>query len=162
MLHLKGPDVDHPKVVRLLHLLQSTSPSYILMASLDLARMQMATEGEKLLGKALSLARWARGRIKEIPGPHRLGKKGVMERGMGDLDETKLTINVSGLGISGYEVSQILNTEHDIQVEMSDPFHVLVIVSIGDRREDLILLVKALEQVAAGRRVIRNPGLGET
>ncbi|MCZ7625741.1 MAG: hypothetical protein M5R38_07750 [Candidatus Methylomirabilis sp.] len=68
MLHLKSAAIDYPRVVKLLLLLQSTSPSYILMASLDLARMQMATEGEKLLDKAINLAQDARNRINRIPG----------------------------------------------------------------------------------------------
>jgi len=152
MLHAKTGRVDYNTIAGILKFLQTTSPSYILMASLDLARMQMATEGEKLLGKALSLARWSRERINEIPGLYCIGREAVLERGMGDLDETKLAINVSGLGLSGYEVSQMLNTEHNIQVEMADPFHVLVIVSIGDRREDLVLLVKALEAIAKDRK----------
>ncbi len=151
MLHVRGGRVDYNTVAGILKFLQTTSPSYILMASLDLARMQMATEGEKLLGKALSLARWARERVNEIPGLYCLDKKTVLEKGMGDLDETKLAINVSGIGLTGYEVSQMLNLEHNIQVEMSDPSHVLVIVSIGDRREDLELLVKSLEEIARGR-----------
>ena len=147
MLHLKGPDIDHPRVVKLLHLLQSTSPSYILMASLDLARMQMATEGEKLLDKAIDLAQDARGRINRIPGLSCLGETDL--RGSDFfLDVTKLTICVKGLGLSGFEASAILNAEFGIQVEMADLFNILVIVSIGDRRDDLDQLVAALDSLA--------------
>jgi arginine decarboxylase len=158
MLHLKGRDVDHSRVARLLHLLQSTSPSYILMASLDLARMQMATEGEKLLSKAIDLARDARERINRIPG---LSCFGEADLPGGDffLDVTKLTICVKGLGLSGFEVSAILNAEFGIQVEMADLFNILVIVSIGDRRDDLDRLVVALDSLArrGGRAAPRGP-----
>lgn len=147
MLHLKGPAIDYPRVVRLLLLLQSTSPSYILMASLDLARMQMATEGEKLLGKAIDLAQDARDHINRIPGLSCLREADL--RGSDFLlDVTKLTICVKDLGLSGFEVSAILNTEFGIQVEMADLFNILVIVSIGDRRDDLDRLVAALDSVA--------------
>jgi arginine decarboxylase len=67
---------------------------------------------------------------------------------MADMDVTKLTITVSDLGLSGYQVSQLLNTRFGIQVEMADPFHVLVIVSIGDRQEDLTRLVEALKVIS--------------
>ncbi len=147
MLHLKGPDIDHPRVAKLLLLLQSTSPSYILMASLDLARMQMATEGEKLLGKAIDLARDARDRINRIPGLSCFGEPDLRSRDF-FLDVTKLTICVKELGLSGFEVSAILNAEFGIQVEMADLFNILVIVSIGDRRDDLDRLVAALGSVA--------------
>ncbi len=151
MMHARAGRVDIMTLAGVLKVLQTTSPSYILMASLDLARMQMATEGEKLLSKALTLSRWARDEINGIRGIRCLEKKDVLLRGMGDLDETKLAINVSGLGMTGYEVSQALNMEHDIQVEMADPFHVLVIVSIGDRKEDVSRLVDALREIAKGR-----------
>jgi arginine/lysine/ornithine decarboxylase len=68
---------------------------------------------------------------------------------MADMDVTKLTIAVPDLGLSGYHVSQMLNTRFGIQVEMADPFHVLVIVSIGDRQDDLDRLVEALRVIAA-------------
>ncbi|MBI2902087.1 MAG: aminotransferase class I/II-fold pyridoxal phosphate-dependent enzyme [Candidatus Methylomirabilis oxyfera] len=147
MLHLKGPDIEYPRVVRLLHLLQSTSPSYILMASLDLARMQMATEGEKLLGKAVDLAKDARDRVNRIPGLFCFGEAHLPE-GAFTLDVTKLTICVKELGLSGFEASAILNAEFGIQVEMADLFNILVIVSIGDRKDDLDRLVGALHNLA--------------
>jgi len=152
MLHLKGRDIDHSRMVRLLQLLQSTSPSYILMASLDLARMQMATEGEKLLGKAIDLAKDARDRINRISGLFCFGEADLPGSDF-FLDVTKLTICVKRLGLSGFEASSILNAEFGVQVEMADLFNILVIVSIGDRREDLDRLVAALDGLA--RRGVR-------
>lgn len=162
MLHVKGSDIDHSGVIRLLHLLQSTSPSYILMASLDLARMQMATEGEKLLSKAIDLANDARDRINRIPGLSCFGEADLPAGGF-SLDVTKLTVSAKGLGISGFEASAILNADFGIQVEMADLFNILVIVSIGDRRDDLDRLVEALASLAkrgirpADRRAIPCP-----
>jgi arginine/lysine/ornithine decarboxylase len=148
MLHIKGTVVDAGRVAGILQMLQSTSPSYILMASLDLARMQMATEGRKLLGRAIELAEEARARINRIPGLRCLDTQQVKEWGDLTLDATKLTISVKELGLTGYAASQLLNTEFDIQVEMADLFNLLVIVSIGDRRDDLDRLVQALEALA--------------
>ncbi|MEO6666649.1 MAG: aminotransferase class I/II-fold pyridoxal phosphate-dependent enzyme [Nitrospiria bacterium] len=151
MLHARAARVNLAMLSNVLRFVQTTSPSYILMASLDLARMQMATEGEKLLDKAIRLATDARTRINKIPGLFCLGKDnvaGTLFSQMGDLDVTKLTITVTDLGLSGYQVSQILNTRYHIQVEMADPFHILVIVSIGDRQDDLRRLVEALREIA--------------
>lgn len=149
MLHVKGEGVDPARVAGVLQLLQSTSPSYILMASLDLARMQMATEGEKLLGRAIELAEEARERINRIEGLHCLTAEEVGRAGDFSLDATKLTIDVRGLGLTGFEASSILNSDFDIQVEMADLANILVIVSIGDRRDDLKRLVSALEKLAS-------------
>jgi arginine/lysine/ornithine decarboxylase len=151
MLHAKGARVDMTALAAVLKLVQSTSPSYILMASLDLARMQMATEGHKLLEKAIRLAEEARGRINRIPGIFCFDRQMVTNplfSGMGGFDVTKLTITVRDLGLSGYQVSQLLNNQYHIQVEMADPLNVLVIVSIGDRKDDLNRLVDALRDIS--------------
>jgi arginine/lysine/ornithine decarboxylase len=160
MLHAQGARVDMTTLATVLRFVQSTSPSYILMASLDLARMQMATEGEKLLDKAIKLAAEARVKINRIPGIFCFDKAMVINplfAGMGDFDITKLTITVRDLGLSGYQASQILNTKYHIQVEMADPFNVLVIVSIGDRRDDLNRLVEALRDMSKEHHGTGNP-----
>jgi lysine decarboxylase len=152
MLHARAGRIDMTMLARVLRAVQTTSPSYILMASLDLARMQMATEGRKLLDKAITLAEEARVRINKIAGCTSFSREDItasLFAQMGDLDVTKLTIGVSGLGLTGFQVSQLLNTRYGIQVEMADPFHVLVIVSIGDRKDDLNRLVDALKEMSA-------------
>ena len=149
MLHATSGRINVDDVTNTLKLLQTTSPSYILMASLDLARMQMATEGKKLLNRTIKLAEDARTEIDKMIGISCFSKEQAKQAGMADMDVTKLTITVSDLGLSGYTVSQMLNTRFSIQVEMADPFHVLVIVSIGDRQDDLNRLVEALRQIAA-------------
>jgi arginine/lysine/ornithine decarboxylase len=111
--------------------------------------MQMATEGKKLLTRTIKLAEDARAEINKIPGITCFTKDQAKQAGMHDMDVTKLTITVADMGLSGYHVSQVLNTRFGIQVEMADPFHVLVIVSIGDRQDDLNLLVEALKVISA-------------
>jgi arginine decarboxylase len=149
MLHARAGRINIDDVTNTLKLLQTTSPSYILMASLDLARMQMATEGKKLLTRTIKLAEDARAEINKIPGITCFTKEQAKTAGMADMDVTKLTITVADLGLSGYHVSQMLNLRFGIQVEMADPFHTLVIVSIGDRQDDLNRLVEALKVIAA-------------
>lgn len=153
MLHARSGRIDSPMLTNVLRFVQTTSPSYILMASLDLARMQMATEGEKLLTKAIKLAQEARARINRIPGVFCFGEEEV-----GLFDITKLTIEVTELGYSGYEVSRMLNSRYDIQVEMADAFHILVIVSLGDRKDDLNRLVDALKDISSESSGPRGSG----
>ncbi len=151
ILHARAARINLTMLSSVLRFVQTTSPSYILMASLDLARMQMATEGEKLLDKAIKLAEDARSRINKIPGLFCFGRdkaRANLFSSMADLDVTKLTISVADLGLTGFQVSQILSNEYSIQVEMADPFHILVIVSIGDRRDDLMRLVDALKEIS--------------
>ncbi|MFQ5598880.1 MAG: aminotransferase class I/II-fold pyridoxal phosphate-dependent enzyme [Nitrospiria bacterium] len=148
MLHARSGRVDIPALSSVLKLTQSTSPSYILMASLDLARMQMATEGRKLLDKAIHLAEEGRAKINQIPGLFCFGPDALLEHGAWAMDVTKLTISVENLGLTGFQVSHMLNCDYHIQVEMADTVHVLVIVSIGDRQEDLDHLVQSLWDIS--------------
>jgi len=67
-MHMNGDLVDVELLKAALRTLQSSSPNYVLMASLDVARMQMATEGAELLSSALNVAQYLREAINEIPG----------------------------------------------------------------------------------------------
>ncbi|MDH7500807.1 MAG: aminotransferase class I/II-fold pyridoxal phosphate-dependent enzyme [candidate division NC10 bacterium] len=158
MMHLKGNRIDLARLQGALQLMQSTSPSYVLMASLDLARMQMATEGRKLLEKAIHLAEEARDQIRGMGGMSCFGRSEIRARGSFDLDVTKLTISTRGLDLTGFQASALLNGESDVQVEMADLSNVLVIVSIGDRKDDLSRLIRGLERIAQSH----PPGRGRS
>jgi lysine decarboxylase len=141
--------VDILKLKRVLTLLMTTSPSYILMASLDLARMQMATRGRELLSVTMLLAEDARRRINQIPGLYCFGRECIGQPGAFGQDPTKLSVDVTGLGLTGYQVAQTLNHNHKIQVEFADIDTFLLIVSIGNTSKDINRLIAGLHAVAA-------------
>jgi len=145
MLHVQGPNIDIRDLESVLLLTQSTSPSYLLMASLDLARRQMALQGRKMLDRAIGLAEGLRRDINHIRGLSCLTAEDVKPF---RLDPTKLTVFVDGLGLSGYRVSKLLNQEFDVQAEMADWDHVAFIITIGDGPEECQRLLAALKQVA--------------
>lgn len=147
MLHARGGRAPVERISRALRTLQTTSPSYLLMASLDAARMQIATGGARLLGRAIRLAAAARAQIDSIPGLRCPGAADLT--GAPALDPGKLTVLVGGLGCSGYAVSDLLNRRYGVQVEMADEASVLAIVTIGDQRRDLRRLVDGLRAIAA-------------
>lgn len=149
MVHCQGERVNVSRLKAMLQLVQSTSPNYILMASLDVARMQMALEGEKLISQTIELATWARQEINRIPGLYSFGQEKVGSPGVFSLDPTKLTVTVKGLGLTGSEVEYILRHEYKVQVELSDLYNVLFIISLGDRRQDVETMVAALRDLAA-------------
>lgn len=148
-LLLVKKSVDVLKVKRVMTLLMTTSPSYILMASLDLARMQMATRGKELLDVAIMLAEDARRRINQIPGLYCFGRELMGQPGAYSLDVTKLSVDVTGLGLTGYQVARMLNHNFKIQVEFADIDTFLLIVSIGNTSKDINRLIAALESIAA-------------
>lgn len=136
-------------VKRALNLISTSSSSYLLMCSLDIARKQLAIEGRKLLSNTLYLARWAREEINKINGLYAFGKEMIGQCGCFGFDETKLGINVRNLGYTGYEMENKLRKEYNIQVELADLNNILAIVSIGDRIKDLSILIDSLKDIAS-------------
>lgn len=148
MLHLvKSDHVSVSQLQESLMLLQSSSPSTILVMSLDAARQQIATHGYTLLNKTLQLSRFARDSINGMQYYHCYGKEIIGQSGIVDIDETKLYINVSRTGFTGYEVERILGRKYGVEVEMSDEKHILCFVTIGDTEESISKLLIALGNI---------------
>lgn len=148
MLHVRKGFVDVNRVKTVINLLHTTSPSYILLASLDAARMQMATEGKELLDKVIDLANYARVEINNIDGLFCFGQEVISKEGAYDFDPTKITITCKDLGISGYQLERILAEKYFIQPEMSDLYNILCVFSIGDTKEKIDALLKALKEIS--------------
>jgi arginine decarboxylase len=147
MLHIREGRVNIKRAKNVLQLLHSTSPSYVLMASLDVARRQMVLHGRELLDRTINLAEDARIRLNKIPGVSCLGREKCGRFGIYDLDVTKLVINFSGLGISGFHALDVLNERYNIQSEMATLYNVLELVTIGNDQRDLDRLVAAVEDM---------------
>jgi arginine decarboxylase len=148
MLHLQGDLANADAVAVSLRLLQTTSPSYLLMASLDLARRQMCFQGEGLLEKALHLAGGVREEISGIRGLRILTKDCLPGKHCA-LDTTKLVISVRGLGLTGCQVSGLLSGRYNVYVEMADFNNITAFISLGSTRQDCDELVNALRDIAA-------------
>lgn len=152
MLHQNGPRVRVDRLKAVLKMFLSTSPNLPMVASLDVARKQMATEGAALLSRAIELAQDARARLNEIPGIYCFGEELQGRPGIFDLDPTKVTVTVKGLGYTGYEASEILRRRYNIQVELADLFNVVALFTIGTTRDAAERFVVAFEELARGGR----------
>ncbi|HHU50917.1 MAG TPA: aminotransferase class I/II-fold pyridoxal phosphate-dependent enzyme [Firmicutes bacterium] len=148
-LLIRGGMIQPEAVKHVLNLTFTTSASYLLMTSLDVARKQLAVKGNKLLERTLSLVRWAREEINQIDGLYAFGRELVGAPGFYDFDETKLTVSVAQLGLTGYETESILRKEYNIQIELADLYNVLPYISIGDTEESVRLLIDAFKDLAS-------------
>ena len=162
MLHRKGRLISRENIARNLRVLLTTSPSYIVMASLDLARRQMAEEGRGLLADVFEMALWTRERIAGIKGIKCAGMDMTASCGIFGFDLTKILINVSRLGITGYEAAAVLRAEMHIQVEFADPVNILLVMSIGTTWDHCRELVVALEKLAGKYYPTATAGLART
>jgi lysine decarboxylase len=149
MVHCREGRVSVPRLKAMLQLVQSTSPNYILMASLDVARMQLATEGRELVERAVDLAAWARAEINGIPGLYCFGADNIGMPGVYGFDPTKVTVTIKGLGLRGAEAERILRFEYGVQVELSDMYNVLFLITLGDGEAEVQAMVTALRKLAA-------------
>jgi len=149
ILNVQGALVNPGHVQSILSMLTTTSTSYLLLASLDTARKQLAIKGQELLEQAIELSRWARQRLNEMDGLYCFGEEIVGHSSTFALDPTKLTVTVKDLGLSGHDVEVLLRTDYNIEVELSDLYNVLCVVSFGDTKANILALVNAFSEISA-------------
>jgi arginine/lysine/ornithine decarboxylase len=149
ILNIQGPRIDRGKVAAAVGMSQTTSPAAFILATIDACRRQMALHGEELVGRSIELAEDARQRLNEIPGISVLDSECM---GVGHYDLTKLVIDVHGLGLSGFEIEDLLRRQYRINPEMSDASGVVCLITVGDTQASVDRLVHAFESIARDRR----------
>ena len=147
MLHFQGKRIDIDRVNKALQLVQSTSPSFILLASLDAARQQMAIHGEKLMSQTLDLAEEARIKINQIPGFSTPLINSKKSPGFMDLDQTRLTVNVSKIKFTGFASEEILDKKFHVTPEFSSWQNLTFIISLGNTKTDIQKLIQGLNNL---------------
>ncbi|MBR2178830.1 MAG: aminotransferase class I/II-fold pyridoxal phosphate-dependent enzyme [Selenomonadaceae bacterium] len=149
MLMVKSNLVDIERLKRTVSLLQSTSPNYLLLASLDIARLQMQEAGQELIKRAVQLSNRLRNAIRQIDGLQTFSNVNGF-----DLDLTKVTINVSELGMTGMEAEKILRYQYKIQCELSDVNNLLFLITFADIDDKIDRLIVTLQALSSSRRQI--------
>ncbi|WP_404786073.1 aminotransferase class I/II-fold pyridoxal phosphate-dependent enzyme [Altericista sp. CCNU0014] len=147
LLHQKSSLVDPRRVGSALQILQSSSPSNLLLASLEGACQQMSADGPALMSQTLAIARTARAGIGKIAGLSILQKPEAPTAGFFDLDPTRLTVDVSALGLDGFRADEICTEQFGIVAELPTLRHLTFIVSLGNRSEDIDRLFYALRHL---------------
>ncbi|MED3624381.1 aminotransferase class I/II-fold pyridoxal phosphate-dependent enzyme [Neobacillus thermocopriae] len=148
ILNVKEGLVSPKHVQSILSMLTTTSTSYLLLASLDVARKQLVQKGEALIDRTIQLAQSIRKRINEIDHLYCAGEEILDSKAIFDYDPTKLIISVKDLGLTGYEVEKWLREKHNIEVELSDLYNILCIITFGDTEYEADLLVNALKELS--------------
>lgn len=151
LLLLREGRIEKERVQRAMSLLTSTSPNYLLLASLDIARLQMAEAGAAHLARAVRLARKLRREVNATPGLFSFGEERMGGAGAFALDPLKLTVTVTGLGLTGAEAAHILRHEHKIEAELFDAQNVLFLLTYADTEESEGRLLAALRSLAQRR-----------
>lgn len=143
MLHISKESCINPDdVEKALKLLHTTSPSLLLLASLDAARATLQSKsGQALLDRMIKNAKYLRTRLDNIPNLHQL------KTDFGYLtDVTKVFIKIDGL--SGKRLESILEIDFSIEVESASDIGVLILCNLGNKRSDFKYLADCLEKIA--------------
>jgi arginine decarboxylase len=147
MLHVNSHRIDRDKISRSLRLLQSTSPSYLLLASLDAARHHMALQGQELMSQTIELAKIARARIAQINGLA-VVELDTPTPGCRYLDPTRLTVTVTGLNLTGFTADEILTDRLGVVAELPSMRHLTFIISLGNTHQDIERLIASFTELA--------------
>lgn len=147
ILHFNSEIVDLKRVKKVVSMLQTTSPNYFILASIDAARMQVVKYGAKVFDKIIRYCESARDEINKLHNMFTLTRKGIKSKYY-DLDLTKLTINVTKTGLTGYQIEEILAKEYKVQVDCADMFNLVAITGYGTTQEDIEKLVYALTDIS--------------
>ncbi len=155
LLHL-GPEKIAPgRVEQALSLINSTSPSYLLLASLDSTRRHLYRYGRELFARAAASGERIRKELSDLPGVKVLTEKDLPP-GYG-LDPLKVVFSLAPAGWPGYAVEKVLREKYRVQVEYADLRNVYLIVSPAQRPGEVRGLCKACRALAK----THGPGVGE-
>jgi arginine/lysine/ornithine decarboxylase len=175
ILHLNSDRVDRARLAANLRLIQSTSPSYLLMVSLDMARSYIATRGQGIVEELIRMSLSARERIRALPGMSVLGdeivragnRTGSANEAVADmdagtnhitaLDPIRIVLSAREMGFDGYELSRFLRDDYNIEIEFADFFYCVCTMGLGTRPEDVARLLFALSEISAKYYGLRAP-----
>lgn len=146
-LLLMAKTINPDYVRQIINLTQTTSASYLLMVSLDLARQNLALHGKEFYAKTVEFAEYARREINAIGGYYAFGNELCNGREFYAFDTTKLSVHTRAMGLAGIEVYDLLRDEYDIQIEFGDIGNILAIITGGDRALEIERLVSALSEI---------------
>ncbi len=144
---LLGKNVNKDYMRQVINLIQTTSASYLLLASLDLSRKNLALHGEEIFEQVSEFAEYAREEINNIGDYYAFSRELINGDSIYDFDMTKLCVHTIDVGLAGIEVYDRLRDEYDIQIEFGDIGNILAYISVGDRKRDIERLVSAMAQI---------------
>ena len=142
----QGERINKRRITQMHQMLQSTSPNYIFLASLDMARHQLATAGKALVNRTVELSMYLRKELHKISGITTMEYTDIQDQ-VPNYDVTKVLIDAKELALTGIEFERMLRA-YFIEVELVQANHVLVLITIGDTKDSVDALIKAVQAVS--------------
>jgi lysine decarboxylase len=157
----RSSPVDPAQVRDALNLLQTTSPNYLQLISLDVNRRYMAREGTALFARAVEKAKRLTSAINELRGLSVLSTADDPRLAGHRRDPLRLVINVAGAGWTGYEAELLLRQKYKVEDELSDWFNIVLVTSPNDDDAARQRLLAGLREISAQPRAARASSIAE-
>jgi lysine decarboxylase len=144
------------------NLLQTTSPNYLQLVSLDVNRRWMAEDGAKLFAQAVNDARELTDAINRLPGLHVLNMGDDARLAGHRRDPLRLVINVAGAGWTGYDAELLLRERYKVEDELSDWFNVVLVISPNEDAAAKERLLAGLKEISAKPQAAKRSAIAES
>lgn len=163
LMHVQGELVDITKVQKYWHTFQTSSPSYLLMASIDEALRELDRDGQELWSSFLEKRAQFDNKCSELKCLRLLKQEDIDGKGaVTELDPCKITIVTEGV-VNGYALQSVLLEEYNIQLELATDNRILAIVTYCDSEEGFDRFASALleidSRISAGESLEKGKGL---
>lgn len=157
VLHLNSSLVDEALIRRFLGIYQSSSPSYLLMASISRCMEILQQEGAQLFAALRKNLNAFYDDCRSLSHIHVFTRKESKLSGCFDWDDSKILISAADLGLSGQALYDILLERFHIQPEMASGHYVLALASLLDRKEGFLRLSEALHALDLPEEIAPAP-----
>ena len=147
LLHRCSDRVDRDLLVRFLGIYQSSSPSYVLMASIDSCMDTIKTRGGKMFEEYVRNLEEARNRLAQCRYIRLYTPDTGENTKIFDYDKSKIILSTVRSSLNGRQLHQILREEFRLEMEMEADTYVLALTSVGDRKEGFLRLCRAVEEI---------------
>ncbi|MCK5848622.1 MAG: aminotransferase class V-fold PLP-dependent enzyme [Caldisericia bacterium] len=152
LLHTNGTRFEIQRLKTILSMLQSSSPSYLLMSSIDCCIEMVTEQGEELINKAIETAHYGRKILNEIDSVEVFNEELIGTKGIKDWDKTKLIIDVSKTEMSGFKIKSILHEKYRIEIEFASINYLLCLITAGNTKKDIDKLSHSLKEILLNRK----------
>lgn len=147
LIHINGNIADRAKVRKYLKVFQTSSPSYVLMGSIDYAIEIMETEGKRLYRDFCIRTKRLKDELYKLRNIKYISKDMLTLNGAYDFDESKVLIASNDSCGGGREIYNLLREKYGLQPEMSAKDYVLLMTTLFDSDDGIDKLIDALFEI---------------
>ncbi len=145
VININTKRVDMARIMAAYSMVQSTSPSYIMLALMDKMRAQL-TQDKSVFEDYIKNLTQVRTALAELKGMRLINKESFNAKSVCDYDISKLVL-LTGKNFSGKTLAQILLKEYNVQIELADPWHIIAMTSCADTKESLMHFAAAVREI---------------